>query len=120
MKIDLGSKKTEAEWQKTVDDFCKKATPLWFQWLEWLLILGVVTYLAEQSESALLKAVSGLSYWMLFLYLQALFFSLEFYGFPWTKSERARRIVSLVLSALLCLAFWWIFAHLVSEIKGKV
>jgi len=44
MKIDLKTKKTEAGWQKAVDDFWLKATPKWFEWLSWVLILGVFTF----------------------------------------------------------------------------
>ena len=119
-KVDLGAKKTEAEWQETIDDFWKRVTPLWFQWLEWLLILGVVAYLAKQTQTVVLKLVSGLSYAMLFLYLQALFYSVEFYGFPLIKSERVRRIASLILSAALSIALWLLFKSFVSAIQGKV
>ena len=39
MKIDFREKKTEAQWQETLDDFWKRATPLWFDWLEWVLLI---------------------------------------------------------------------------------
>jgi len=120
MKVDLNAKKTEAEWQRRIDDFWKQATPVWFQWLEWLFILGVIAYLAKETQSAVLKLVSSVSYAVLFLYLQALFFSLEFHGFPLVKSERVGRIVSLVLSAVLSVTFWLLLTRVVSEIQGKV
>ena len=36
-KIDLSAKKTEAEWAETNDRFFLKATPVWFEWLEWII-----------------------------------------------------------------------------------
>lgn len=120
MKIDLKAKKTEAEWQKALDNFWAKATPRWFQWLGWLLILGAITFLAEQAQNLLLNIVSGVSYFMLFFYFQSFFFSLEFHGFPFIKSERVRRLVSLIVSALISLLVWYFMMSLVSEIQGKI
>ena len=119
MKIDFKVKKTEAEWQKALDDFWMKATPQWFEWLEWLLILGAIHFLAEQTQSVILRLVSATSYAALFFYLQSFFFSLEFHGFPLIKSERVRRLMSLVLSAILAMALWLLFTRLVSQIEGK-
>jgi cellulose synthase/poly-beta-1,6-N-acetylglucosamine synthase-like glycosyltransferase len=120
MKIDLKAKKTEAEWQKALDNFWVKATPRWFQWLGWLIILGAITFLSEQTKSLLLILVSGASYFMLFFYFQSFFFSLELSGFPFIKSERVRRLVSLIVSAFLSLFVWYFMMSLVSEIQGKV
>jgi CHASE3 domain sensor protein len=44
MKINLKAKKTETEWQKTLDNFWMKAAPQWFEWLGWILILGAITF----------------------------------------------------------------------------
>ena len=118
-KIDFQAKKTEAEWLRTLDDFWMKATPKWFEWLEWLLILGAIQFLAKQTQNTVLRVVSATSYAALFFYLQSFFFSLEFYGFPLTKSERVRRLLSLVLSGILAIALGLLFAKLVSQIEGK-
>jgi hypothetical protein len=120
MKIDLKAKKTEADWQKTLDIFWTKATPQWFQWLEWILILGAIAFLTEKTQNITLDIVSGISYIALFFYLQSFFFSLEFHGFPLLRSERAKRLVSLIVSGLLSLTLWLLLTNLVSEIQGKV
>jgi len=77
-----------------------KATPRWFEWLGWILILGVITFLARETQSLTLNIVSKVSYIALLFYLQSFFFSLEFYGFPLIKTEQNRRIVSLIVSAI--------------------
>ena len=119
-KIDLKTKKTETGWQKTLDNFWMKATPQWFQWLGWVLILGTFTFLAEKTQNVTLKIVAGVSYSALYLYLNSLFFSLEWYGFPLIKSERARRVVSLTVSGILALAVWFLLTNLVSQIQEKI
>jgi len=120
MQGDFKEKKTEAQWQKAIDDFWRRATPQWFDWLEWVLILGIMTFLAEQTKAILLIIVSAISYAALFFYLQSLVFSLEFHGFPLIRSERGRRIASLLLSGVLSIALWILLSSLVSQIKGKI
>ena len=120
MKINLKAKKTEAEWQKTLDNFWMKATPQWFEWLGWILILGAITFLAMETQNITLNIVSNVSYIALFFYLQSFFFSLEFHGFPLIKTEQNRRIVSLIVSAIFSCAVWLLLANLVSEIQGKL
>ena len=120
MKVDFSVQKTEVEWNRAIDAFGKKLGPLWFQWLEWLLILGAVDFVAKQTQSSVLRLVAGLSYGVLFLYLQGVFHSMEFYGFPVIKSERGRRIASIALSAILCVLFWLLFTEVAQEIQGRV
>lgn len=119
-KVDLKAEKTETEWQKVLERFWKKATPRWFEWLEWVLILGVLTFAAEQTGSLILSIVSGFSFVALFFYLQGVFYSFELYGLPWVKAERTRRALSLIASGLLSYALWLFLIRLVAEIQGKV
>jgi len=51
MKIDFRTKKTEAGWQKVLDNFWMKATPKWFEWLGWVIILGAFTFLSKTQEN---------------------------------------------------------------------
>jgi hypothetical protein len=101
MKIDFNTRKTEAGWQKVFDNFWIKATPKWFEWLRWLLIIGVFTILSKTQENTIIEYVLGISYVALFFYFQSFFFSIEFHGLPFVKSEKARRTISLILSAAL-------------------
>jgi uncharacterized membrane-anchored protein len=120
MKIDFNARKTEVGWQQTVDDFWKEATPTWFEWLEWILVLGAITFLAKETQGTILEIISAVSYIALFFYLQSFFFSFEFHGFPLIRSERVRRFVSLTASAILSIALWLLLTSMVSDIQGKV
>jgi len=120
MKIDFSVRKTELGWQETLDNFWKRVTPLWFDWLQWILVLGVIGYLAQQSRNVIIIITYTFSYVALFFYLQGLFFSLEFRGLPLIRSKRAQRIASLILSGILSLAIWLFLASLISQIQGRV
>ena len=120
MKIDFNSKQTESQWQKTVDDFWVKATPKWFEWLGWTIILGAFTYLDNTQKNIIIKLALGISYVALFFYLQSFFFSIEFNGLPFIRGRKSRRIISLFLSALLSLGTWFFLNKIVSQITGKI
>ncbi len=120
IKINLNEKKTGAGWQEAIDSFWMNVTPKWFELLEWVIIIGAFTFLANLTKNMILNIISGISYISVFFYLQSVFFSLEIFGFPKISSERSRRIVSLTVSAILSLGLWLILNKLVSEIQGKL
>jgi hypothetical protein len=120
MKVDFKARKTEKKWQETLDSFWKKATPLWFDWLQWILVLGVIGFLAQQSRNIVLIITYAFSYIALFFYLQGMFFSVEFKGFPFLKTKRTQRITSLILSGILSIAIWYLLSRVISQIQGKV
>jgi hypothetical protein len=118
--MNFKERKTEREWQESVDNFWRKATPQWFEWLGWVFILGAITFLGEQTKNAVVRAISAISFVALFFYLQGFFYSIEFRGFPLIKSERVRRAVSLLLSAILAWAVWLLLFSLATQIKGQM
>jgi len=120
MKINLKAQKTEAGWQKAVDDFWLKATPKLFEWLSWVLILGVFTFLDKNYKIPIIFAVVIISYLSLFFYLQAFFFSIEFHGAPFVKSDQGRRLISLLLSGILSYSVWLFLTKIVYVISGKI
>jgi len=115
-KINLKVEKTEAGWQETLDSFWRKVTPEWFQWLGWVIMIGGLNFLAKETRNISLQIISGVSYVALFFYLQSIFFSLEFHGFPFIKSEQIRRVVSLIVSGILSVTLFLLLTSLVSEI----
>lgn len=120
MTVDFSDKKTEAGWQKSVDEFWKVVTPLWFDWLEWVIILGVFTLVAQETGNLLVRIVTSVSYFAMFFYLQSLFFSIEFVGFPRVRSNRLRRILSLVTSGVLALSTYLLLTTLVGQLGGYI
>jgi len=83
-------------------------------------MIGGLNFLAKETGAISLRIISGVSYWALFFYLQSIFFSLEFRGFPFIKSEGVRRAVSLIVSGMLSVALFLLLTSLVSEIRGKI
>jgi hypothetical protein len=119
-KINLKATKTEYEWGKALDSFWLKATPLWFDWMKWVFMIGALSYLEQTSHLAILRLAYGISYLFLFFYLQSFFNSIEFHGIPFIKTERYARIVSLTFSAIFTIIIWLFLSNLVSKIHGKV
>ena len=120
MKIDSNTKKTEAGWIRSSDDFWMKATPRWFEWLGWVLILGAFAFLIELTSNAVVRIAYDLSYIALFFYLQSFFFSLDFHGLPFVRSEKIREYLSLLISGILAVGTWLFLHRLVLEICGKI
>jgi hypothetical protein len=102
MKIDFDARKTEHEWQKTLDKFWLSATPKWFEWLGWVLIIGAVTFVAKKTDNVVVVVVNVLSYSFFLMYFQSFFFQFEFINIPFLKKHpRVSRAVTLLVSAVL-------------------
>jgi hypothetical protein len=114
-KVVLGDQKTEAEIQKSIDIFWLKATPEWFKWLSWVLILGVFTFLDKNYKSLITSTATTISYLCLFFYFQSYFFSIKFHERLFVKSSRIRRLISLMLSGALAYFVWLFLYRLVSD-----
>ena len=104
--VDLSKRRTEPEWNETIDAFVLKSTEIWFRWLSWGLLLGALQYFNSKAKSLLLVTAIGLSVGWLWLYFQAFFYRIEFHGLPWIKSPQQRRVISLILSAGLAFGVW--------------
>lgn len=100
-KITFNTKKTEAEWIKWMDKTAIKYVPKWYEFLNWLVLLGLLNYLSETSGNVKLKLLYGISIAGMFYYLQSYFYSFEFDGIPFIKKISIKRIFSLLISGLL-------------------
>jgi len=116
-KVDLSAKKTEAEWGKAIDSFFLYATPLWFDWLKWIIIMGAIQVVADKTQDRLVQMIYHLSYFFLAWYMFGFFYRIEFQGIPLIKSEGKRRIVSGILSLLLIEGMFYLLTHLASQLK---
>lgn len=119
-RVDFQARKSEAGWQEALDRFWRRATPLWFEWLEWVLILGVISFVAEKTQSLLLLILRRLSYVALFFYLNAVFYQFEFHGFPFVTSDKLRRTLSLPLSGIVAFGVYLILSRMVGQLEGRV
>jgi len=121
--FDLSRKETEAGWAAFLDRVGLSATPVWFDWLSWVLIMSVFQYLADAASSPLqrlaLNGIIGISTIFLLLYFTGFFFRLEFHGLPFVRSERVRSVVSVLLSAGLAYGACLFSLALVRLVKHK-
>ncbi len=120
--INMWPKKTEDEWAKVQDNFWVNFVPAWFNWLGWVLILAVLKYVADESNSVVLRMVHTFSYVALMFYFQGFFYSMHFYGFPFLKSKSAKFQwrFSVVISGILSLAFWFLMSYTATLLQGKI
>ena len=107
IELDLRQRETEAGWQRLIDSFALEATPKWFEWLGWVLVLAAFEYVAHRSGHPLAWLAPAICVLMLWLYFNAFFFRLHFKRWPGIKSQRAERAVSVVLSGLLSAVSWF-------------
>lgn len=104
--LDLTRTESDASWIDIFDKTLLTITPLWFNWIQWVLAYGAVLYFFNQDGGVGLAIVAGLSGGLLWAYFQALFFSIEFRGLPFIRTESRKRTVSLVLSGAFAIAAW--------------
>lgn len=116
-KINLSAKKTEAEWIEALDNFFLKATPVWFKWLEWIIIIGAIQVIADKTQDGFVQLIGSFSYIFLFWYFVAFFYHIEFQGIPLIKSKKIRGIVSFALSVSLGTIVYNLLFHLISQLK---
>lgn len=111
MKIDLTSKKSEADWIKSVDNFWLTFTPRFFELIEWLLVVGLLKYLSERYDLFVLKVVLGFSYLFLTLYVSSGLYTTKFLVKKF-KSPKLELLISLLISG----AFIYIYIKLSAQL----
>lgn len=123
--IDLAAKKTEDGWSYAIQGFFERFTPLWFQWVGWVIALGGVSYLADISGSLILKLIEFISYWLLSFYYAYYLGSLRiepFHSWAISRSSKFKRSMALlpffILGMLLWLGTKGIIDHVVFNVKA--
>lgn len=106
IEIDLSRKETEACWYELMDNFGRKATPVWFNWVGWTLLLGAQQYLFKKSYSILVAITIYISVGLLWVYFQAFFYNLKFKNVPVLRRFRNERLVSIILSGIMAFLVW--------------
>jgi len=75
VEVDFRRRETEPGWQRILDRFGLAAAPTWFNWLEWILVLGAFEYIGEKSGSRLARLIPPISIGLLWLYFNGFFFT---------------------------------------------
>ena len=106
IEVDFNRRDTEAGWNRIWDSFGRKATPVWFSWLTWTLLLGAQQYLFKKSHSILVAITICISVILLWFYFQAFFYGLKFKNVPVIGHFRNQRLASMIISGIMALLFW--------------
>lgn len=85
MKIDFEHKNSESEWQNKVDKLWLSAAPKWFEWVGWLLIMSVLSYVEQTTSNVAVSIIYLISFLLLWMYFQSFFFQFEFLNLPYFK-----------------------------------
>ena len=115
--VNFQTRKTEEGWGNSVDNFYLKAVPLWFNWLEWVLILGAIKLIAVRTNDSIVNFVYSISIWLMGFYLFAFFYHYDFHGIPKIKSENWRRFFSAVITLAITFGVYHLFISLVEKLK---
>jgi uncharacterized membrane protein (DUF373 family) len=119
-KIDFGVKKNEYGWQKAVDNFWLAVTPKWFEFLNWIVLLGLFHFLSDYTKDWKIKIVYLVSNIALYFFLQSFFFNLHFEGIPFLKNKTAKRLFSLIIGAIISLGVFFFIQNIIPKIAEKV
>lgn len=98
--IDLGTKKTQTGWMIAIDQFILAATPKIFEWFGWIITLGILKYVAEESNYMPLKVIVNISYFIIIFYYQAYFCKFHI-RIPGIKDIQIERKVSILISCTI-------------------
>lgn len=118
--INFGAQKTEHEWQQAMDRFYLKYIPKWFDFLNWIVLLGIFHFLAEYTQDWKLKLIYTISIIGLWMFLQSYFFNIHLEGLPLMKNDRAKRLFSLIIGGIISTGVIILLNNIIPKISGKV
>lgn len=103
IEIDLSRLETEAGWTAILDRFYLKATPVWFDWLKWVMMVAALMVVAKKSGNHVAQVITGCSFVLIFYYLGAFFFRIRLKGLHFISSRKRAHLLSLAISVSLTL-----------------
>jgi len=103
-----------------MDKFWIKFVPKWFDFLNWIVLLGIFHFLAEYTKNWTLKVIYAVSMIGLWMYVQSHLFNIHFEGIPFIKSERTEWLISLIIAAVVPLVVFILLSNIVPQISGNV
>jgi hypothetical protein len=114
--IDLSEKRTEWEWSVFLYRLFSKATPIWFDWIKWIMILAALKLIAEKANSGVLEFVVWFSCILLGFYFLAFFDRMWLRGVPYIQTGKRQWLVPATLAVLLALGANWCVGYLVKTV----
>jgi|SRR3989344_3726468 len=101
---ELGKVANEKRLIREMDTFFFKATPKWFNFISWLLMLGVLKYLDSTAQHWLIRVAFVLSWIFFYFYLQSFLFRFPFYRLvpnKWIRTDRFAYVFSITVGAVI-------------------
>ncbi len=87
-----------------MDAFFLSATPRWFDFVSWLLMLGALKYLDDTAQHWLIRTVFALSWIFFYFYLQRCLYNFPFYRLVpgrWINSDKFAFVFSISVGAAI-------------------
>jgi len=119
IEVDFRRRETEGGWSAGIDRLGLAAAPVWFTWLEWILILGGLEYLAGKSGAIFARLTAGVSIALLWFYFNGFFSRFHFKGWFRIQSPAIERILSITASSIIAAVFWWIAQSVAQTIAAN-
>ena len=106
IKINLGTKKTELEWQETLDDIFLKIAPKIYEWLTWVATLTALIFAHNKTNSQYIFGILIITSVFTYLYYIAYFYRFIFTSIPHIKDTKITRFISYLISAIIAYSAW--------------
>lgn len=91
-------------------------TPIWFQWLGWILILGTLTLLYERTGNVATGCIVLFSHILFFYFFVKYFYQFDWQSFPFIKSQKIAFIISVLLSGIIGYFVWSLFYSVIETL----
>lgn len=110
------AKKTEAEWIEITDKFFLNIAPKWFTFISWLIMLGILKYIDQISESRWISLLYGISFMLMYFYLQSLLYNFPFYKLLPKKLVLSKRFASVFSIIFAGIILFFIYFFLLEKV----
>ena len=90
--------------------------PVWFRFLEWVLIIGIFSYLADLTKHWSVVFISCMNYSVFILYVQSVLFSVD-WQFPFFNNKKRKRLFAILFASILAALFYLFVNIVIIQIK---
>ena len=106
--------------QHSIDRFWKQFTSKWFTFLQWILVLTLIKFLPQETDSFALQVVYGISHLTVWMCLFTVFGTTVVTGFLPRRFARSQLVLSALISSGFLGATHIPINSIVSQLEGKI
>ena len=122
--IDLAARKTEEDWFQMWVGLSEDMPTLWFNWMRWIFVLAIISYIAEQTGSYVFKGLEVISYTLLVFHFQFFFMSFDIkqhHNWIAEQTKKWQKVLAIIPAAILSVGFFaltsYVVRHAIEVIK---